>query len=151
MFHAFVLIRREEGFSGLYKGVTAAIAVIPFALHALCTSFHVLILQSVAPFSGLNFALYETLKEILLRSYPDAPTRWTAGCGSLSGAIAMTILYPLDLLKRQMMMQGVGMLCAFACVRFRLCALSLVCAFACVRFRLCALSLVCAFACVCAR
>lgn len=87
--HACTTIAREEGFRGFYKGAPAA-------------------LLSVAPFSGINFMTYETLKEAVYRVNPDPPTIYMSACGAISGGVAMTVLYPLDLLKRQMMLQGQG-------------------------------------------
>jgi solute carrier family 25 (mitochondrial phosphate transporter), member 23/24/25/41 len=85
---AFGKIYRAEGVRGLFKGVGAAFT-------------------SVAPFSALNFTCYELLKEYVGPLLPNN-IALSAGYGAASGVTAMTILYPLDLLKRQLMVQGHG-------------------------------------------
>lgn len=86
---AFRKIVAAEGPRGLFRGVGAAFT-------------------SVAPFSALNFTCYELLKEYIGPLLPFRSIALSAAYGAMSGVTAMTILYPLDLLKRQLMVQGHG-------------------------------------------
>ena len=64
--------------------------------------------MSVAPFSAVNFASYETLKEFGDQHIQNSQI-WISACyGAGAGAISSTILYPMDLIKRRMMVQGYG-------------------------------------------
>ena len=88
--HAFRTILREEGgfWSGcLYRGIFPT-------------------LLGIAPYVGLNFAVYETLKGVVMQRMMDAsdqrdqveldvdlPVLWRLSCGALSGAIAQSGQY----------------------------------------------------------
>jgi solute carrier family 25 phosphate transporter 23/24/25/41 len=87
--HAFRSIYGAQGIKGLYRGCGTAI-------------------MSVAPFSALNFTTYETIKELTARHIEKPPLLLSAGYGAMAGCISMTILYPMDLLKRRLMVQGHG-------------------------------------------
>jgi solute carrier family 25 phosphate transporter 23/24/25/41 len=89
MFDAFRKILAADGVRGLFRGVGAAFT-------------------SVAPFSALNFTFYEMLKEYVGPLIASKSILLSAGYGAASGTAAMTFLYPLDLLKRQLMVQGHG-------------------------------------------
>jgi len=86
--HAFKSIFKEEGILSLYKGINAT-------------------LLGVAPYVGLNFMIYETLKSFVKKNFRSEPsTVQLLSCGGLSGALAQTITYPFDVLRRKMQMQG---------------------------------------------
>jgi len=86
--HAFKVILKEEGILAFYKGITAT-------------------LMGVAPYVGLNFMFYETLKALIKKNIrPDPSTIQLLAIGGSSGAIAQTVTYPLDVLRRKMQMQG---------------------------------------------
>lgn len=80
-------IFREEGVRGLYKGLGAAFL-------------------STIPATAINFTTYETLKELTTK-IGGSVLAFSSVNGALAGALSMTILYPLDLCKRRMMMAGV--------------------------------------------
>jgi len=81
------VILKEEGLTGLYKGLGAAF------------------LSSI-PATAINFTTYETLKDLTIR-LGGSVLAFSSVNGALAGALSMTILYPLDLCKRRMMMAGV--------------------------------------------
>jgi len=86
--HAFKVIFKEEGLLAFYKGINAT-------------------LLGVAPYVGLNFMIYETLKSFVKENFQSDPsTVQLLSCGGLSGALAQTITYPFDVLRRKMQMQG---------------------------------------------
>lgn len=85
---ALVLIREEEGVRGFYRG-------LPLSL------------LSVIPCTALSFTAYESLRDFFeaqfgrnLRPYE------TLGCGAASAMTASAILFPVDLVRRQMQMVG---------------------------------------------
>ncbi|KAK9143938.1 hypothetical protein Syun_013338 [Stephania yunnanensis] len=94
MFHALSTVLREEGFRALYKGwLPSVIGVVPYV--------------------GLNFAVYESLKDWLIKSKPfglvqdnelSVPTR--LACGAAAGTVGQTVAYPLDVIRRRMQMVG---------------------------------------------
>ncbi|EGG22256.1 transmembrane protein [Cavenderia fasciculata] len=80
---------KENGVAGLFRGMSAGIL-------------------NVAPFSALNFFAYETCKDVTgyMTGQPKIAVSWSVVHGAISGAFAMTVLYPLDVVKRRLMMQG---------------------------------------------
>ncbi|KAM0015570.1 putative mitochondrial carrier domain superfamily [Helianthus debilis subsp. tardiflorus] len=65
------------------------------------------------PYLGLNFAVYETLKDWLVKSRPfglaeDAELSVTTKlvCGAAAGTVGQTVAYPLDVIRRRMQMVG---------------------------------------------
>lgn len=94
MFHALGTVYRQEGFRALYKGwLPSVIGVIPYV--------------------GLNFAVYESLKEWLLVSKPfglaedkDLGVVTKLACGAAAGTVGQTVAYPLDVIRRRMQMVG---------------------------------------------
>lgn len=94
MIHALSTILREEGPRALYKGwLPSVIGVVPYV--------------------GLNFAVYESLKEWLVKARPfglvqDSELSVTTrlGCGAVAGTIGQTVAYPLDVIRRRMQMVG---------------------------------------------
>lgn len=65
------------------------------------------------PYVGLNFAVYESLKDWLVKTRPlglaqDSELSVTTklGCGAVAGTIGQTVAYPLDVIRRRMQMGG---------------------------------------------
>jgi solute carrier family 25 phosphate transporter 23/24/25/41 len=65
------------------------------------------------PYVGLNFAVYESLKDWLIKTRPyglveDSELSVTTrlACGAVAGTIGQTIAYPLDVIRRRMQMVG---------------------------------------------
>ncbi|ONK56954.1 uncharacterized protein A4U43_C10F15050 [Asparagus officinalis] len=94
MFHALSTVYRQEGFRALYKGwLPSVIGVVPYV--------------------GLNFAVYESLKEWLIKSKPsglvqdsDLSVVTRLACGAAAGTVGQTVAYPLDVIRRRMQMVG---------------------------------------------
>jgi len=85
---AWMTIMRSEGIFALFKGITPTVL-------------------GVAPYVGLNFMTYETLKAFVKTNISPEPTTYQLlTCGGTAGAIAQTITYPCDVLRRKMQMQG---------------------------------------------
>lgn len=58
---------------------------------------------SVAPYIALNFSLFDILKSTVYTS--GAPTDFgVLGLGAIAGALAQTVCYPLDTVRRRLMM-----------------------------------------------
>eukprot|EP01112_Ceratiomyxa_fruticulosa_P011714 TRINITY_DN3200_c0_g1_i1.p1 TRINITY_DN3200_c0_g1~~TRINITY_DN3200_c0_g1_i1.p1 ORF type:complete len:343 (-),score=47.85 TRINITY_DN3200_c0_g1_i1:275-1303(-) len=76
-------VYRQHGIIGWYSGVVPAIL-------------------GVAPSAAINFTTYETLKELTQKYIAHKPPLLSATIfGAISGTVAMTLLYPLDLIKRR--------------------------------------------------
>lgn len=66
------------------------------------------------PYVGLNFAVYESLKDWLIKSRPfglvdkDSELSVTTrlACGAAAGTVGQTVAYPLDVIRRRMQMVG---------------------------------------------
>jgi solute carrier family 25 (mitochondrial phosphate transporter), member 23/24/25/41 len=65
------------------------------------------------PYVGLNFAVYESLKDWLLQKNPmglangnELHVVTRLGCGAIAGTIGQTVAYPLDVIRRRMQMVG---------------------------------------------
>ncbi|XWS50064.1 hypothetical protein CRYUN_Cryun12cG0056100 [Craigia yunnanensis] len=94
IFHALSTVLREEGPRALYKGwLPSVIGVVPYV--------------------GLNFAVYESLKDWLIKSKPfglveDSELGITTrlACGAAAGTVGQTVAYPLDVIRRRMQMVG---------------------------------------------
>lgn len=94
IFHALRTVFVEEGPRGLYKGwLPSVIGVIPYV--------------------GLNFAIYESLKDWLIKTRPlgliqDSELSVTTklACGAAAGTVGQTVAYPLDVIRRRMQMVG---------------------------------------------
>ncbi|THH00895.1 hypothetical protein EW026_g1694 [Hermanssonia centrifuga] len=84
------VIREEGGVRALYRGL------IPTAM-------------GVAPYVGINFTAYETLRGIITPPGKSSVMRKLA-CGALAGSISQTITYPFDVLRRKMQVTGMDAL-----------------------------------------
>ncbi|KYQ93278.1 transmembrane protein [Tieghemostelium lacteum] len=81
------LIYREDGFLGFFRGLSAGIL-------------------NIAPFAALNFTFYEIIKEKTSLFIHNPPFYLSSIYGALAGTMSMTILYPLDVVKRRIMLQN---------------------------------------------
>lgn len=94
IYHALTTVFREEGARALYKGwLPSVIGVIPYV--------------------GLNFAVYESLKDYLVKENPfglvqdkELSVTTRLACGAVAGTIGQTVAYPLDVVRRRMQMVG---------------------------------------------
>ncbi|XP_076950558.1 mitochondrial adenine nucleotide transporter ADNT1-like [Bidens hawaiensis] len=92
--HALTTVLREEGPRALYKGwVPSVIGVVPYV--------------------GLNFAVYKSLKDYLVKSRPfglvedtELSVTTKLACGAVAGTVGQTVAYPLDVIRRRMQMGG---------------------------------------------
>lgn len=90
--HAARTIVAEEGLVALWRGwLPSVIGVIPYV--------------------GLNFCVYETLKDAVLRyrgwsDERDLAVTTRLACGALAGTTGQTIAFPLDVVRRRMQMSG---------------------------------------------
>lgn len=62
---------------------------------------------------GLNFAVYESLKDWLVKSRPfglvedtELSVTTKLACGAAAGTVGQTVAYPLDVIRRRMQMVG---------------------------------------------
>ncbi|RZR75426.1 hypothetical protein BHM03_00057050 [Ensete ventricosum] len=65
------------------------------------------------PYVGLNFAVYESLKDWLIKTNPyglvedsELSVVTRLGCGAVAGTVGQTVAYPLDVIRRRMQMVG---------------------------------------------
>ncbi|KAJ3487450.1 hypothetical protein NLI96_g3529 [Meripilus lineatus] len=84
------VFREEGGVRALYRGL------VPTAM-------------GVAPYVGINFAAYETLRGIITPPGKSSVARKLT-CGALAGSISQTLTYPFDVLRRKMQVRGMGAL-----------------------------------------
>ncbi|KAK9459875.1 mitochondrial carrier domain-containing protein [Lipomyces oligophaga] len=77
-----MLYKTEGGLPALYRGM------IPTTI-------------GVAPYVGLNFAVYESLREMFLDDSGNIGAVGKLTCGAISGAVAQTLTYPFDVLRRR--------------------------------------------------
>eukprot|EP00941_MAST-03F_sp_MAST-3F-sp1_P000100 g100.t1 len=84
---AFIRIPQERGWLGLYQGMTPN----------LC---------GIVPYVGINYLVYETLKENATVLYGDTNNHplILLICGGLAGCTGQTVAYPFDLLRRRFQM-----------------------------------------------
>ena len=89
----------KEGKFGFYKGYTASVL-------------------SLAPFTAMNFAAFDTLKDAVAKVAPEASksTFTVLGLGGTAGLVAQMCCFPLDTVRRRMQLKGThynGLLHAF--------------------------------------
>jgi len=85
-------VASQEGFSGLYKGLTPTIA-------------------GVIPFEAVQFTFYNWIKEFREKQKADAGNGKLSTfdfliLGCISGAVAQTFAYPFDLMRKRFMAQS---------------------------------------------
>ncbi|KAF8552503.1 mitochondrial carrier [Imleria badia] len=83
---ALKVMREEGGVRGLYRGLVATAI-------------------GVAPYVGINFAAYETLRGIITPPGQSSTARKLI-CGALAGSISQTLTFPFDVLRRKMQVVG---------------------------------------------
>ena len=87
------MYKNEGGFLALYRGIIPTVA-------------------GVAPYVGLNFMIYESVRTYFTPEGAAAPSVVGKLCaGAISGAVAQTCTYPLDVLRRRFQintMSGMG-------------------------------------------
>ncbi|XP_057810341.1 mitochondrial adenine nucleotide transporter ADNT1-like [Salvia miltiorrhiza] len=94
IFHGLRTVSVEEGPRALYKGwLPSVIGVVPYV--------------------GLNFAVYESLKDWLIKNKPyrlvedsELSVITKLACGAAAGTVGQTVAYPLDVIRRRMQMVG---------------------------------------------
>lgn len=92
MLHATRCIVAEEGILALWRGwLPSVIGVIPYV--------------------GLNFAVYETLKDVLIKMNGGKDERDLSiiarlGCGAVAGTTGQTVAYPFDVVRRRLQVSG---------------------------------------------
>ena len=102
VWHTLTSVAREEGgVKGLYRGyVPTVLGMIPYA--------------------GVAFYSYEVLKSLMMERFSAAATKLsldgsgtvvltipaTLVCGGMAGAVAQTVSYPLDVVRRNMQVHG---------------------------------------------
>ena len=89
MMDCFRTMVREEGTSSLFSGIRPT-------------------LLGILPYAGLAFMSFGTLKEVTIkrRSNGDALSWWeNLLCGGISGLLAQSATYPLDVVRRRMQTQ----------------------------------------------
>lgn len=60
---------------------------------------------------GLNFAVYETLKDVIIKSEGlrddrDLSVATRLACGALAGTTGQTVAYPFDVSRRRLQVSG---------------------------------------------
>ncbi|KAG9130793.1 hypothetical protein Leryth_020019 [Lithospermum erythrorhizon] len=90
IWHSLHTIRREEGALGLYKGLGIT-------------------LLGVGPNLAISFSVYETARSYWHSHRPhDSTVLVSLTCGSISGIAASTVVFPFDLVRRRMQLEGAG-------------------------------------------
>ncbi|KAG5036879.1 hypothetical protein JHK86_017719 [Glycine max] len=115
MFHALSTVLREEGPRALYKGwLPSVIGVNQAIFLGASVRINTLVLSfPQIPYVGLNFAVYESLKDYLIKSNPfglvensELSVTTRLACGAAAGTVGQTVAYPLDVIRRRMQMVG---------------------------------------------
>lgn len=87
------MYKSEGGFRALYRGIIPTVA-------------------GVAPYVGLNFMIYESVRQYFTPEGASSPSSIGKLCaGAISGGVAQTCTYPLDVLRRRFQintMSGMG-------------------------------------------
>lgn len=82
----------QEGFLALYRGwLPSVIGVVPYV--------------------GLNFGVYETLKDVAVKQYEVQSDRELSStlrlaAGGVAGTIGQTVAYPFDVVRRRLQVSG---------------------------------------------
>lgn len=79
------IVKNEGGFFALYKGLSPTIS-------------------GIAPYVALNFTVYEGLKSYAFQRGLNVDVDVKLICGGIAGAVAQTVTYPFDVLRRRMQM-----------------------------------------------
>ncbi|XP_024527762.1 mitochondrial substrate carrier family protein B [Selaginella moellendorffii] len=88
IYHAISTIHQQESFLGLYKGLWPT-------------------LLSVGPTIAINFCVYETLYNYWNAQRPESSRMVTSLIsGGVAGIAASTAVFPIDLVKRRMQLEG---------------------------------------------
>ncbi|GMF20690.1 unnamed protein product [Phytophthora lilii] len=83
IFNVLSTVVRTEGLRGVYRGVLPTI-------------------WGIAPYVGLNFTVFETLRSTVPRNENNEPdAMYLLACGALAGACGQTAAYPMDILRRR--------------------------------------------------
>jgi len=87
------MYKTEGGLTALYRGILPTVA-------------------GVAPYVGMNFMVYETMRQYFTPEGQDNPGQLgKLGAGAVAGAVAQSITYPFDVLRRRFQintMSGMG-------------------------------------------
>jgi solute carrier family 25 (mitochondrial phosphate transporter), member 23/24/25/41 len=92
LLHATRCIVAEEGLLALWRGwLPSVIGVVPYV--------------------GLNFAVYETMKDVIIkagghRDERDLTIATRLACGALAGTTGQTVAYPFDVVRRRLQVSG---------------------------------------------
>lgn len=87
-FHGMTRLIAEEGATALWKGMVPT-------------------LQGIIPYAGVNFAVFETLKDYSPKNERgEISTPYKLACGGLAGAIGQTVSYPWDVVRRRRQTAG---------------------------------------------
>jgi solute carrier family 25 protein 16 len=62
-------------------------------------------IYGILPYAGVSFYSYETLKVLAIYEFGEINNGIKLGCGAISGAVAQTVAYPLDVVRRHMQLQ----------------------------------------------
>ncbi|XVE53883.1 hypothetical protein DITRI_Ditri03aG0037400 [Diplodiscus trichospermus] len=81
-------VYKEGGMRALYRGVGPTLA-------------------GILPYAGLKFYIYETLKTHVPKEHRKSIVMHLS-CGALAGLLGQTVTYPLDVVRRQMQVEGLG-------------------------------------------
>ncbi|KAK9368022.1 mitochondrial carrier domain-containing protein [Lipomyces kononenkoae] len=76
------LYKNEGGIVALYRGILPTV-------------------MGVAPYVGLNFAVYESMREFVADDRGNVSALGKLFSGAVSGAVAQTLTYPFDVLRRR--------------------------------------------------
>lgn len=83
IFNVLSTVVRTEGLRGVYRGVLPTI-------------------WGIAPYVGLNFTVFETLRTTAPRNENGDPDiMYLLACGALAGGCGQTAAYPMDILRRR--------------------------------------------------
>ena len=82
--HVFREVIKARGFAAIYSGMKPS-------------------LIGIAPYVGVNYLVYEQLKEI--RAPDEQGPLYRLACGGIAGTSGQTVAYPMDLLRRRFQLQ----------------------------------------------